>query len=49
MARKPNRREVPKRIDDTPENTAAAVLGQLEKEQWRYMDGHTGQQPASAD
>lgn len=42
-SRKRNPREMPERIDDTPENIAAAVLGSPPKQDWRYMEGHTDQ------
>ena len=47
--RKRNRREMPDPIDDTPENIAAAVLNRPPKDEWRYMEGHTDQTPASND
>ena len=44
--RKP--RTMPERIDDTPENIAAAVLSRPPKPDWDYMDGHTtDSQPAT--
>lgn len=49
MARKRNPREMPDQIDDTPENIAAAVLGNPPKENWRYMDGHTDAKPQPTD
>lgn len=43
VKRKRNRREMPERIDDTPENIAAAVLGRPPKKDWDYLKGRTGQ------
>ena len=32
---------MPERIDDTPENIAAAVLSRPPKTDWDYMEGRT--------
>ena len=47
--RKRQPRDLPERIDDTPENIAAAVLARPPKKNWDYMEGRTADSDSATD